>query len=130
MILASAVGEPHGTPPLAQPLFVSMFYSDARNATNATATPHFSGITLRDIVVENASGRVDSKLGGVAQGWAGAMVGLPEAPIVGLLLQNVTVNLSPGVPPSPGVAAWKCADIASGSAIDISPPFPHGCFKS
>ena len=42
----------------AQPIFISMFYSDARNATNKTATPAFADITLRDIIVANATGQV------------------------------------------------------------------------
>jgi hypothetical protein len=36
------------------PLFVSMFYSDARNATNVSATPVFGDITLENIVVHDA----------------------------------------------------------------------------
>jgi hypothetical protein len=105
-------------------------YADARNKTNATATPRFANITLRDMVVENATGQVKQGAGWeqTTAGWAGALVGLPESPITGLLLDNVTVRLSPGVKQDPEVSAWQCSDIASGSASNVAPPIQKGCF--
>lgn len=46
-----------------------MFYSDARPATNTTATPHFSNIALRDVLVLNAVQNVNGSK--AVPGWAG-----------------------------------------------------------
>ena len=107
-------------------------YVDARNETNATATPRFANITFRDLVVKNATGQVKQGAGWeqTTAGWAGALVGLPEARITGLVLDNVTVQLSPGVKQDPAVSAWQCSDIASGSASNVVPPLPKGCLAA
>ena len=85
---------------------------------------------MKDIVVENATGQVKqgAQWEQTHDGWAGALVGLPEAPIYNLVLENVTVKLSPGVRQDPKVSAWQCSDIASGAAIDVVPPLPSNCF--
>ena len=117
--------------PVSQPIFISMFYSDARNATNVSATPDFADITLRDIEVLTATGAVDGKLGQpMKKGWAGALVGLPEQPINGLVLHNVSVRLSPHAKVEPGVQPWLCADVSTGSATMMTPPLPPHCFAS
>ena len=117
--------------PISQPIFISMFYSDARNATNASATPSFADITIRDIVVLSATGVVDGKLGQpMKKGWAGALVGLPEQPIKGLVLHNVSVRLSPHAKVKPNVEPWLCADVLSGSATLVTPAVPPHCFAS
>merc|ERR1712070_631741 len=70
------------------PVFISMFYSDTRNETNVTATPRFSNIMLEDMVAHSVSNETD---------WAGQLVGLPEAPISGLRLRNVTIHSESGM---------------------------------
>ncbi len=60
-------------------------------------------------------------------GWAGALVGLPEAPITALVLENVTVRLSPHVKLDPAVPAWQCSDVSSGSARNVVPALPTRC---
>ena len=117
--------------PLAQPLFLSMFYSDARNRTNVTATPRFAHIALQDLVVHNATGQVvqGASWEQTKAGWAGALVGLPEAPIMNLTLSNVSVLLGPHVKVNHSAAAWVCTDVASGRAEMVTPPLPHGCLS-
>ena len=92
-----------------------MFYSDARPQTNATATPAFSQITAANVMVRDAQpGKA---------GWAGSLVGLPEAKITDIELRNVTVKGG-----SPGSQAWDCSAVASGTAAGVTPPLPAGCF--
>ena len=101
--------------PVSDPIFISMFYSDARPQTNATATPAFSQITLANVMVRDAQpGKA---------GWAGSLVGLPEAKITDIELRNVTVKGG-----SPGSQAWDCSAVASGTAAGVTPPLPAGCF--
>jgi len=118
--------------PISQPIFVSMFYSDARNRTNTTATPHFSNILVKDFEVRNATGQV---VQGAAwektkTGWAGALVGLPEAPITNLTLSNVTVMLGPNVKVNHSATPLLCSAIGSGTAHMVTPPLPEGCLGS
>jgi hypothetical protein len=110
---------------MSQPFEISTFYTDARNATNATATPHFANITLRDIIVPSVTGSTK-------EGWAGSLVGLPEAPIAGLYLHNVTVRSAlhdlNGQARRKAASAWRCSDVI-GAATDVTPPLPTGCFS-
>lgn len=100
------------------PVFFSMFYSDARNQTNASATPQFSNIVLEDMVAHSVSGEAN---------WAGQLVGLPEAPILGLHLRNVSIrSVSGGTVDE----AWKCSNLDSVTAVDVDPPLPGSCFPS
>lgn len=117
--------------PLSQPFFISMFYSDARNRTNVTATPRFANIALKDIMVSNATGQEvqGAKWEQTKSGWAGALVGLPEAPIQNLSLSNVSVILGPHIKVNHSAVAWKCSNVASGMAERVTPPLPTGCFE-
>ena len=101
---------------LAQPIFISMFYSDARNATNATATPRFANITLQDITVQSATpGKA---------GWAGSFIGLPESKIDGLTIKNVTVQSEHrgGTATATPAAPWLCSDVTRLDASAVTPP--------
>lgn len=91
------------------PLLVSLFYSDDRPRTNATATPAFGDITIQDVFIHEASD---------IDGWAGQFVGLPEAPIDSLHLRNITARNTHG---NSSRAAWICSNIASGDASVMEP---------
>jgi len=114
--------------PISQPIYVSMFYSDSRNVTNTTATPHFSNILFQDIVVTNATGQI---VQGASweDGWAGALVGIPEAPVVNITLRNVSILLGQHMHANTSVHPWVCSDVFSGSAEEVTPALPGGCLN-
>ena len=106
-----------------QPFWWSMHYSDARPPTNASATPRLSNLTLRQIHITTATGKARGN-----KGWAGAFVGLPEAPIEGVTLTDVSVSVPRGVKPPAKVAAWDCEHVKGVVAHGVEPPLPVSCY--
>ena len=119
---------------VAQPIFISMFYFDARNKTNTTATPAFRNIHLQDLVFHNVSGGTvhnPEPQRWAQDGWAGALVGLKESPILNLSLSNVTLILDPRVKMNTSVQPWECSNVfvSDASRSSVNPPLPAACFS-
>lgn len=107
--------------PTHTPFLFDLHYSDARRPTNASATPRIADVRLRDVLVVNASSSAKP-------GWAGSFVGLPEAPIEGLELANVTVVAGDSAGHKPSNEAWDCNSVGPIKATDCKPPLPKACW--
>ncbi|KAF3793216.1 putative polygalacturonase [Nymphaea thermarum] len=82
------------------------FYKDhADDDYNPKALPVVNGISLSNMVVENAT-------------MAAKMEGIQSAPYTGICISNVTISLAPRKSETP--PAWNCTDV-HGVSSDVSP---------
>lgn len=88
-------------------LQINMNYHAGLKPTNASATPHFANITIRDVV-------------GTQLKVAGQIVGLPEAPVEGMTVDNVRLS----------AASATAADSADGSSFGFKCSYAHGTFSN
>lgn len=99
------------------PFSASLFYSDSRGPTNASATPHFYDVALTNISVHLPVGPQKPKTLKPAFNW----VGLPESKMQDFRFRNITV-----APVPPGSFAqswgWSCTDVSGFSFDSVSPP--------
>lgn len=87
---------------------VNMDYNQGIKPTNTSATPHFANITIRNVR-------------GTGLKSPGQLVGLPEAPIEGMVLTDVSLV-------GTGNLTWHCADVA-GTFSNVQPSLA-GCLQS
>merc|ERR1712098_135195 len=84
-------------------------------------TPRWSNIRIQDV-----------HLSGVRGAHLGIINGLPESPIAGLHLRNVTLLATDANAAAVGAPGWDCSSrqkklFATGDAVDVSPPLGKGC---